>query len=451
MKKQLIVLSLILIICLTFVSMSTSVFAEGSIMSTKKIVEQRGGKVKVVKYEDGTWQLLVDDKPYFIKGVMFTPVKIGESPDAGSMRDWMYYDDDKDGRNDIAFQAWVDKNKNNKRDSSEKEAGDFQLLKEMGANTIRLYHIASDNPMLGDIYKTNPSTAIQFDHPVNKELLRKLYNDYGIMVIMGNFLGAWTIGSGATWEEGTDYTNPEHRENIKKSVRAMVLDNKDEPYVLMWELGNENNLGKWLKCNAVIELKAYATLIDELVKMIHELDPNHPVAVCDGDSMNTLRRYAEFAKEIDVISYNCYRGKYGFGTLWKSVKATLDRPVFISEYGIFAYDSKVGEYDSFQLEYLKGCWKDIVRQSSGYFNPQEKLAGNSIGGVVFDWLDRWYMDGTPETHNPGNRPWDSPDGLRHEEWFGLVSMGNGADTLMRQKRKAYNYFKEVWNKQKLSF
>lgn len=411
----------------------------------KKIVESRGGgKVKAVEYGDGTWQLLVDGKPYFIKGVMYAPVKIGESPDEATMRDWMYYDEAQDGRNDVAYKTWLDKNKNNKRDPDEEIEGDFSLLKKMGCNTIRLYHVASDNPILGDIYKTNKSTALQYDHPVNKKLLRQLYKDYGIRVIMGNYVGAWTIGSDAPWEEGTDYSNPKHCENIKKSVKAMVLDNKDEPYVLMWLLGNENNLGDWLHCNASRDPQSYAKLIGELAEMIHQLDPDHPVAVCDGDKFNTLPEYAKYAQALDIIAFNCYRGKYGFGPLWKQIKRTLDRPVFISEYGMFAYNKNVGEDEDMQLDYIKGCWHDIVMNKAENYDPMKKLSGNSIGGVVFDWLDRWYMDGSPGEHNPGERWGDSPDNLRHEEWFGIMSMGNGSDSLMRQPRKAYYYLKDTW-------
>lgn len=418
---------------------------------TREIVEERGGKVKVVKYNDDTWQLLANEKPYFIKGVLFSPVKIGESPDMATMRDWMSYDDDGDGKNDIAYQTWLDENKNNKKDPGEKVYGDFNLLKEMGCNTIRLYHILSDNSILGDVYKRNPSTALQYNHPVNKKLLRELYRDYGIMVIMGNFLGSWTIGSGASWEEGTDYTNPKHCENIKKSVRAMVLDNKDEPYVLMWLLGNENNIATWSRCNASSEAEAYAKLVGEIAEMIHELDPEHPVAVCDGDNFNTLRQYAKYAQGIDVVAYNSYRGKYGFVYLWKESKRIFDRPIFISEYGIFAYNKEVGEDEDLQLEYHKGCWRDIVRNSAQHYGSEKRFTGNSIGGVAFDWLDRWYMDGTPHEHNPGTRYWDSPDGLRHEEWFGIMSMGDGSDTLMRQPRKVYDYFKNVWNEERISF
>ncbi|MCX5680859.1 MAG: hypothetical protein NT079_00990, partial [Candidatus Omnitrophica bacterium] len=177
-------------------------------LTAQEVVESRGGKVKVVKYDDGTWQLFVHNKPYFIKGVLFSPVKIGESPDEATMRDWMYYDDNKNGKNDIAYETWLDKNNNNKRDADEPIDGDFKLMKDMGVNTIRLYHLPSDNPLLGDIYKKGASTALQFDHPARKELLRKLYQDYGIMVAMSHFVGSWTIGSGASWDEGTDYTNP---------------------------------------------------------------------------------------------------------------------------------------------------------------------------------------------------------------------------------------------------
>ena len=226
----------------------------------------------------------------------------------------------------------------------------------------------------------------------------------------------------------------------------MVLDNRDEPYVLMWLLGNENNIADWSRCNAKNQPEAYAKLIGELTEMIHKLDPEHPVAVCDGDNFNTLKQYVKHAKEIDIIAYNSYRSKDGFGSLWNRVKSTLDRPVFISEFGIFAYNSKTGEDEDLQLEYNIGNWQDIVRNNKEEYNTNKGYVGNSIGGVVFDWVDRWYMDSTPYKHNPGTQYWGaSPEHLHHEEWFGVTSMGDGSDSLMRQKRKAYDYFKDTWN------
>ncbi|MCX5680860.1 MAG: hypothetical protein NT079_00995, partial [Candidatus Omnitrophica bacterium] len=222
---------------------------------------------------------------------------------------------------------------------------------------------------------------------------------------------------------------------------------KDEPYVLMWILGNENNIADWSHCNAKAQPQAYAKLIGELADMIHKLDPEHPVAVCDGDNFNTLWQYAKYAQGLDMISYNSYRGKNGFGSLWKEAKRIMDRPIFISEFGIFAYNKDVGEDQDYQLKYIQGCWRDIVRNSARCFDPSQKGSGASVGGMIFDWVDRWYMDGSPEKHNPGTRPWAcSVDHLRHEEWFGIMSMGDGADWLARHKRKVYDYLKDVWNK-----
>jgi tetratricopeptide (TPR) repeat protein len=175
------------------------------------------GKVRLVKFKNHHWQLLVDGKPYQIRGVTYTPTKVGQSPDEGTLKNWMEEDYNKNGKIDGPYDAFVDKNRNNIQDKDEISIGDFQLMKEMGVNTIRLYH-----------------------HPakVNKELLRDLYKNYGIGVIMGDFLGAYTIGSGASWYEGTDYSNPEQQKSMLASVEKMVREFKNEPYILFWLLVN---------------------------------------------------------------------------------------------------------------------------------------------------------------------------------------------------------------------
>ena len=80
----------------------------------------------------------------------------------------------------------------------------------------------------------------------------------------------------------------------------------------------------------------------------------------------------------------------------------------------------------------------LINEKSG------SASGNVIGVTFFDWLDRWNMDGAPSTQNPGTRSWPSPDGLRHEEYFGIISMGDGSDWLMRQPRSSYQYLKQEW-------
>ena len=97
------------------------------------------------KSDDG-WRLLVNEKLFIVKGMVYSPCTVGNSPNSNTMRDWMVVDDDQDGRNDLAYQSWIDSNRNNKKDDNETEVGDFQLMKDMGVNTIRIYHHPSDHP-----------------------------------------------------------------------------------------------------------------------------------------------------------------------------------------------------------------------------------------------------------------------------------------------------------------
>ncbi|MCX5703067.1 MAG: hypothetical protein NT066_01000, partial [Candidatus Omnitrophica bacterium] len=231
----------------------------------------------------------------------------------------------------------MDKNRNNLQDKDEPAVGDFGLMKEMGINTIRLYH-----------------------HPlkVNKEVLRDLYKNYGIMVIMGDFLGKYALGSGAAWNPGTDYNNEEHKKNMMESVTNMVLEFKDEPYILLWLLGNENIYG--YACNANTQPDAFFKFANEVARQIKAIDPEHPVAICSGDIL-FLDKLGADTPDIDIFGTNAYRGDYGFGRLWQGVKEEFGRPAFITEFGCpaFAEGKSSDDAEYLQAEYHRGSWEDI--------------------------------------------------------------------------------------------
>jgi len=403
-----------------FDGIRTSLFKQKNIKMGKVVKQIGDGRVDIVKYENGHWQLRVEGKPYIIKGIAYSPTKIGQSPDSGTLQDWMQEDENNNGRADGPYDSWVDKNWNNVQDSNEPVVGDFQLLKEMGCNTMRLYHHAS-----------------------NKALLRDLYDRFGIMIIMGDLLGAYTVGSGANWYEGTDYLNPEHRKNMLESVRKMVEDFKDEPYVLFWMLGNENNYG--VANNARKNPQAYYSFVNEAAKMIKSIDRDHPVAVSSGDLL-FLDIFSESSPDVDIYGSNAYRGKYGFGmSFWEGVRDTCDRPVIITEYGCPAYMENKSKEDSeaAQSEYLKNAWGDIAYNSAGYPG-----AGNSIGGVLFEWIDEWWKAYEPAMHD-AKKNWSGPfpDGWNYEEWLGIAGQGDGKHSpFMRQLRKGYFTYKEIWNR-----
>ncbi|MBL8013386.1 MAG: tetratricopeptide repeat protein [Candidatus Omnitrophica bacterium] len=380
------------------------------------------GRVQLVQYTNGHWQMTVDGKPYVIHGITYAPTKVGQTPDKGTVSNWMTDDFNKNGLIDGPYESWVDKNLNNVQDSDEPVVGDFQLMKEMGVNTLRVYH----QPLEPD-----------------KKILQELYEKFGIRVIMGDFVGKYTLGSGAAWADGTDYENPEHRKHMMESVTKMVMDHKDEPYLLLWLLGNENNYG--VASNADKKPEAYYKFINEVALMIKKLDPDHPVALCNGDTL-FLDIFAKNSPDVDIYAANVYRGDYGFGSFWDQLHDATDKPAFITEYGAPAYTPhmSVQEGEDAQAEYHRGNWLDIDENLAEY----EQGAGNALGGVAFEWMDEWWKNYEPFKHDKKSDvigPF--PGGYYYEEWFGLVGQGNGKSSpYLRQLRKVYHMYQDLWNR-----
>ncbi len=402
------------------------------------VAKRRGsGKVQAVQFANGHWQLRVDGKPFVVRGVSYGPTEIGYSPDNsedfGSR--WQFTDKNGNGKIDAAYDAWVDRNGNGSQDADEPAVGDFQLLKDMGCNAIRFFvPTTRDNTY-------DPSR-------VNKPLLRELHDRYGVYVIACDFLGAYTIGSGASWQEGTDYTNPEQRARMKEIVRQKVLDLRGESFLLMWLLGNENGLPpdytgvNATRTNAGKETRAWAEFLNEVAQMIHELDPDHPVAVGNLGT-GLIEFYNRYAPAIDILGMNAYMGLGGFGNIWNDAKREFDRPVMITEYGCDAYAEGKGPDEAAQAKYHAGCLRDIVLNQAG-----GELAGNSIGGIAFEYLDEWWKaNDNPKTQTAkaqGDAPF--PDGRSHEEWFGIVSQGSGQNSpFERSLRKTFYLYQSVWS------
>ena len=380
-----------------------------------------GDKTKLVQYGNGHWRMFVDGKPFIIKGITYMPTKVGESPDDGTLGNWMTEDTNNDGIPDSPYQSFIDKNDHNNQHPNEVVVGDFQLLKEMGVNALRLYH--------------------QPFKPV-KSVLRDLYKRYGIGVLMGDYLGKYTFGSGAPWDKGTDYEDPLQQAKMLKSVEDMVQEHKDEPYVLLWVLGNENNYG--VACNANTKPDAFYKFANKVAKRIKEIDPTRPVALVNGDVLYS-DKFAADAPDIDILSANVYRGDYGFGDFWDDVKRTVNKPVYITEYGAPGYSNQEPEdqAETQQAFYDQGNWLDILENSAGYQDGE----GNAIGGVAFEWIDEWYKNYAPWVHDTkADASGPFPGGYYFEEWFGITGQGDGKHSpFLRHLKKAYFTYKKLWN------
>ena len=362
----------------------------------------KDGRVSLFKSTNGNWQLRVDQKPFFVKGLTYTPTKVG----CNYEYNWMYADHNNNKIIDSPYESWVDKNNNSKQDADEPIIGDFQLLKQMGCNAIR----------------------IMSNQDINKELLTDMYNNYGIMVLLCDPLGAYTVHSGASWEKGTDYTSKKQKKNMLKALKKTVLECKDQPWLLGYILGNENNMPadytgvNATRTNAGSNPKVYAEFLNECAKMVHELDKDHIVGV-GNQEISLLEYYNKYSQELDFLGINSYKGDKGFGSLFIEVKNIFDRPIIITEFGCDAYWSSRGVDYKMQQEYLANAWDDIVYNSYKGFGE-----GNCLGGIVFEWIDEWWKDTRRAITDHDKLPvseMNFPDGYAEEEYFGIVSQGSG--------------------------
>lgn len=373
-------------------------------------------KVEIKVLKNGHYQLLVNKKPYIVKGVCYGPIPIGESH---------------------SYDFWSD--------SKEPWKVDGKLMRKMGVNTVRFYEAGQDPDRV-------------------RKVIDDLYSLYGIRTIMGHWLGFWNYPS-------PFYADEDFRDNVKRSVLKMVREYKDEPGILFWVLGNENNysfsgrVNAW-SSNEIDALgdpsaqiseraRIYYSFINELAKEIQAIDSNHPVAMGNGELL-TLDIASKFCPDVDIVATIIYRGKT-FGNIFRNLKNTFDKPLVFIEFGCDAYDAHLEKEDQdVQAKFLESQWIHIYQNLAN----NKKGEGNCLGGAVFEWNDEWWKNKEYDAqswsvHDTGSN-WSNGayyfdikvEGNKNmnEEWFGLVVLSEELEDGLNRRvpRKSYYVIREFW-------
>jgi len=197
-----------------------------------------------IKSNNGAYSLIIDGKPFLMKGVNYSPVPIGKGYD---------------------YKLASDENK--------PWLVDGKLMSEIGINCIKIYSSGKEIEKL-------------------KDFISDMYEKFGIYTVVSDWLGLWAYPR-------ANYSDEKFREATKERIIKMVSALKDEKGLLMWVLGNENNytfsgqLGFWTspeiedldsllkKQNKRAEI--YYSFINELTLEIKKIDKVHPVTLGNGE------------------------------------------------------------------------------------------------------------------------------------------------------------------------
>jgi F5/8 type C domain len=154
---------------------------------------------------------------------------------------------------------------------------------------------------------------------------------HGVKVINGFWLQpGGGPGSGGCVDYVTDST---YKTNMRNEIAKWVTAYKDNPGVLMWDVGNESVLGmqNCFSGSALEdERKAYTSFVNDVAVQIHGIDANHPVTSTDAWT-GAWPYYRANSPALDLYAVNSYNGVCAVKQTW--IDGGYTKPYIVTEAG----------------------------------------------------------------------------------------------------------------------
>lgn len=322
----------------------------------------------------------VDGQPFLMKGVCYAPNPIGHSGEQAPNGDFFTID-------------W-----------RPVYARDLPLMRDMGVNCVRVY---------GWSPTANHDDFLDLAWNRGHRPIHVLIN-------------RWV-------DPGTDWNSPDAVSALRGDWAGIATNAMHHPATLGYVIGNELNGAVWNP-----SLGSLWTGLDAVAGEIRRHDTNHLVttALSDNGLIGTIAAWNAGMTNFNAWCVQVYRGD-SFKTLFTDYAAASGKPLFVTEFGLDAYDARTGgEYPDNAA--VQGAW---------LLKLWNELAANSpvaSGGAVFEWCDEWWKAGNSSLHNAGG--WANgafPDGQADEEWWGLHRVAAGSPNVL-SPRAAYEVLRGEW-------
>lgn len=253
---------------------------------------------------------------------------------------------------------------------------DIELLKEMGANFLRIAHYPQDKAVVDACDKMGILASIEI--PVVNSI-----NE-----------------------------NDEFYANTKNMLMEMIYQYRNNPSIIIWGIGNEVLLRRSFDSKSSTDISAreqqYFSNLTAFFQNLHDIckkeDPLRPTMIVNHGKFALYER-VKLTGITDIVGWNLYQGWYhqtfaDFDAFLDMLKAKVpDKPIIITEYGAGA-DVRIrannpARFD-FSVEYLT-----LLHQH--YYKTIRDRA-YVAGGVVWNFIDfnsEGRIDANPHINNKG--------------------------------------------------
>ena len=209
----------------------------------------------------------------------------------------------------------------------------------------------------------------------------------------GNSVRNWAVGDGSILDRaqelgltvalclnlvrerhGFDYNDEAAVARQHAQMRRQVLAHRNHPALLVWLIGNELN-------HDYRNPRVYDA-VNDVSKMIHALDPNHPTTTTiAGVSDELMRVIQDRAPDLDFLSVQTYGGLAGFPTALAKLDSTM--PWMVTEWGTIGHWEVPTTDWGAPIEPNSSA--KARRFQQGYEQVIAPLAGRVVGNYAFLW------------------------------------------------------------------
>jgi hypothetical protein len=254
---------------------------------------------------------------------------------------------------------------------------------------------STTNAYLADLAATGANTVRTWGTGSTTANLLVAADQQNVRVVMGFWLN-----------QNVNYCTMQNGSTTINSITRWVNTYKNDPGVLMWDIGNEvilqaqNYFSGTTLANDRI---CYAQFVNQISQAIHAADPNHPTTSTDAWT-GAWPYYATYTPDLDLLAVNQYGGVCGVQSAWAAGPAgngvSYTKPYIITEFGANGEWEVPNDANGVPLEptdvqkqqAYPAAWACITGSNGN------GAAGTSLGGTAFiygntnDFGGVWFND-----------------------------------------------------------